>query len=97
VNCALGISVATRIVDTHSFRWVHHALFATTAALTAASAVAAVVDRRAGHALSVVGALGVLAVIPYVGTRSWRHSATATAAAPFFAAALITSRRTTQG
>ena len=35
-NCALGVAVATRVLDTSGFRWVHHAVYVATAVLTAA-------------------------------------------------------------
>lgn len=37
-NCALGASVALRLVDTSGFRWLHHAVYISTCVL-AASAV----------------------------------------------------------
>ena len=39
-NCALGLAVAARLIDTHEIRGVHHALFTVTTALTGASAAA---------------------------------------------------------
>lgn len=93
VNCALGVAVATRVISTKEVRWVHHALFVTTATLTAAAAVAAIADRRSTPAAALIGALGILGAAPYVNTRSWRHGATAAAAAPFFLATLIHARR----
>lgn len=92
-NCALGVSVATGVVSTKKVRWVHHALFVATASLTFAAAVAAIVDRRAAPATMLLGALGVLGSAPFVDTHSWRHGATAGAAAPFFIATLIDDRR----
>jgi len=92
-NCALGAAVAARVVKTKKVRWVHHALFVTTASLTAAAAVAAVVDRKSTPAALLVGALGILSAAPFVDTHSWRHGATAGAAAPFFLATLIDLRR----
>lgn len=92
-NCALGASVATRLIDTHEIRWVHHALFTTTAALTSVTAVAAGVARRPRLVAPLAAALAVLALIPFVGTRTWRHTATALAAAPLFVGAIMESRR----
>lgn len=92
-NVALGVGVATRVINTKRVRWVHHALFVTTATLTAAAAVAAVADRRARPAALLIGALGVLGAAPFADTHSWRHGATAGAAAPFFIATLIETRR----
>ena len=92
-NCALGASVATGVVSTRKVRWVHHALFVVTASLTAASAVAAIRDREPKSAALLLGALGILATVPFVDTHTWRHGVTAATAAPFFAGALITTRR----
>src|SRR3954452_10675290 len=92
-NCALGASVATGAVSTKKIRWVHHALFVVTAMLTAASAAAAIADHNGKRAALLGGALGILGAAPFVGTRTWRHGATAAAAAPLFVAALLTTRR----
>ncbi|MDO9395443.1 MAG: hypothetical protein Q7T71_02740 [Herbiconiux sp.] len=45
-NCALGLAVATRLVDTSRFRWVHHALYIATCVLTAAAVLSAMIPRR---------------------------------------------------
>lgn len=96
VNCALGASVAARLIDTSRFRWLHHALYIATCA---SSAVAVVVgwsrgprtaDRRAAVAL--LPAAAPLAAIPYLGTHSRRHPLVALAAAPFIIAGLVLSR-----
>lgn len=92
-NVALGVSVATRVISTKKVRWVHHALFVTTATLTAVATAAAIADRRAKPAALLLGALGVLTAAPLVDTHTWRHGATASAAAPFFIATLIDTRR----
>lgn len=91
-NCALGASVATGVISTRKVRWVHHGLFVVTATLTAAAATAAVAQRRADRAALLIGALAVLGAAPFVDTHTWRHGATASAAAPFFLAALNTTR-----
>jgi len=96
VNCALGAAVAARIVDTSRIRWVHHALYITTCVLAGTAAASALVfgderDRRAAAAL--LPAAVPLAAIPRVSARSRRHPLLALTAAPFFAAALILSRR----
>ncbi|MGN6743478.1 MAG: hypothetical protein ACTHJL_09310 [Amnibacterium sp.] len=84
VNVALGVATATRLIDTSRIRWVHHALYIVTATLTVA-AVAANLRSPAGRRLA--PALVPLAVIPYAGTRSRRHSVIAASAAPFYALA----------
>lgn len=91
-NCALGTAVATRLIDTRRFRWVHHALYIATATTTVlAVALGSRSDRSAALALS--PALIPLAVIPYAGTHTRRHPLIALTAAPFIAAGVIASRR----
>jgi hypothetical protein len=88
-NVALGLATATRLLDTSRFRWVHHALYIATTALTVV-AVAGDLHGPAGRRLA--PALVPLAVIPFAGTHSRRHYAVAAAAAPFYAlAALVRS------
>lgn len=96
VNCALGASVAARLVDTSRFRWLHHALYIATCA-TSAVAVVAGWSRgpRTGGRRAAVGLLPAavpLAAIPYLGTHSRRHPLVALAAAPFIVAGLVLSR-----
>lgn len=88
-NCALGIAVATGRVDTSGYRWVHHALYVCTLSLTVASLGLAARARRPQEAVPLAGAVVPLAMIPFVGTHGRRHPATASTAAPFYAAALI--------
>jgi hypothetical protein len=91
-NCALGQSVACGIVDTHRIRWVHHAVYICTSALTVAAAARALMtDRRTASALAPV--FVPLALIPYVSAKTLRHPRLALTAAPFYAAALIVSTR----
>ena len=96
-NCALGTSVALRLIDTRGFRWVHHAIYIATCVLAAAAASTAVWGRprRTARAAALVLAPAAvpLAAIPYAGTRTRRHPLIALAAAPFFVAAAIRSRR----
>lgn len=88
-NVALGVATATRILDTSRFRWVHHALYIATGALTV---VAVAADRRGPAGRRLAPALVPLAVIPFAGTHTRRHYAVAAAAAPFYAlAALVRS------
>lgn len=88
LNCALGGGVATGRIHTGTFRWIHHALYITTAALTTA-AVSSVLwsEHRAGWLLLPAGL--PLAVIPYVSARTGRHPAVALSAAPFYLSGLV--------
>lgn len=91
-SCALGVGVATGRLRTGRARWVHHALYVSTATLTAVALGAAGRERaRAGWWL--LPAVVPLAVVPYAGTRSRRHVVVAASAAPFYAAALVADRR----
>lgn len=88
-NCAVGTLVATGVVARGRIGWMHHTLFVCTSAVT----VAAVLTRSRGS-LWLVPTAVPLAVIPYAGgTRTIRHPLIGLSAAPFFAAALIASRR----
>ncbi len=95
-NVALGTAVATGLIDTRNFRWLHHAMYIATCA-TSAAAFSAVLwgrpkpaSRRA--ALALAPAAAPLAAIPYLGTHGRRHPLVALAAAPFIVAGLIVSR-----
>ncbi len=96
-NCALGVAVATRVIDTSRFRWLHHALYIATCTATAIALAAGwrsrprSAGRRAGLAL--LPAAMPLAAIPYAGTHSRRHPLTALTAAPFMIASLWCSHR----
>jgi hypothetical protein len=94
-NCALGASVALRLVDTRDVRWVHHALYLVTCALAvgAMSSTAWGSPRRASReaAALLAPAAVPLTLIPYAGTHTRRHPLVALAAAPFFIAALVRS------
>jgi hypothetical protein len=91
-SCALGTGVATGLFRTGRARWVHHALYISTASLTGLALAAAVAGRRrAGWWL--LPAVVPLAVVPYAGTRSRRHVIVAVSAAPFYAAALAADRK----
>jgi hypothetical protein len=93
LNCALGTAVATRVIDTSGFRWLHHALYIATCATTAAALSSAwwgrpkFETRRAALALSPAGI--PLASIPYLGSRGRRHPLVALSAAPFVIAGLV--------
>ncbi|WP_206477178.1 hypothetical protein [Microbacterium sp. KRD172] len=96
-NCALGLAVAVRFVDTRRFRWLHHALYITTCTAVAAALSTACWGRprRASRyaALALVPSIVPLAAIAYVPTHSRRHPLVALAAAPFFVASVVRSRR----
>jgi len=98
-NVALGSVVAARLVDTSSFRWVHHAIYIATCVASAA-AFSAIVwgtpKHASGRAALVLAPAAVpLAAIPYLGTHSRRHPLVALAAAPFIVAGLVCSRIST--
>ncbi|GAB3470539.1 hypothetical protein AB1207_13130 [Kineococcus endophyticus] len=86
-NCALGAAVAARVVDTSGARWVHHAVFVTTAALTAAAGTD-LARRRSGAFWRLLPVAAPLLAIPAVSARSRWHPAIALTAAPAYAAAL---------
>ncbi|NHC44235.1 hypothetical protein [Motilibacter aurantiacus] len=90
-NCALGTAAASG-VDTRRVRWLHHALFVTTATLTATAAGAGLLQRRPA-AYALLPAAVPLALIPHLGTHGPRHRVVALSAAPFYVAALGLSRR----
>ena len=91
-NCALGASVAARLIDTSRFRWVHHALYIVTCATTALAIAAGGVGRSRRAAVALLPAAVPLAAIPYAGTHGRRHPLVALTAAPFFVAGLLLSR-----
>lgn len=93
-NTALGVAVATRLIDTHRFRWLHHALYITTCTAVAAALAAGWWRGQSNEAAWMLApAAAPLAAIPFVSTRTWRHPALALAAAPFIAASLVRSLR----
>jgi hypothetical protein len=99
-NCALGASVALRLVDTRDVRWVHHALYIATSALTGVAVSSGLWGRprRASRraALALAPAAVPLAVIPYAGTRTRRHPLVALTAAPFVIAGLTVAATSNQ-
>jgi hypothetical protein len=104
-NCALGASVALRLVDTSGFRWLHHAVYIATCVLAASAALTPFVPSgpgrrgRAPHPRTALAALALapaavpLALIPRISARSSGHVKLALTAAPFFAAGLLLSAR----
>ncbi|MDQ0726979.1 hypothetical protein [Microbacterium sp. W4I20] len=96
-NVALGTAVATKVIDTSNFRWLHHALYIATCT-TVVAAVSALfwgAPRRASRraALALAPAAIPLAAIPYLGSHGRRHPLVALAAAPFVIAGLVCSLR----
>jgi hypothetical protein len=87
VNCALGLAVATRALDTSGFRWVHHAVYTATATLTAAAGAELVVRDRAAFARLLPVAVPLVA-IPSVSAHSRWHPVIALSAAPWYLRAL---------
>lgn len=95
-NCALGAGVATGVVRTGRWHWIHHAMYICTSALTLAAGVALLTSRDERHRRACTLLLPTalpLAAIPFAGTHSRRHPAIALAAAPFYALALRASTR----
>lgn len=96
INCALGLGVAAGRIHTGRFRWIHHALYAATAALTTAAISSPVWSgSRAGWLLVPAGI--PLAVIPYVSARTRAHPVLALSAAPFYVSSLLCVRRCVDG
>ena len=90
-SCALGAGVASGRLRTGRAHWVHHALYVSTAGLTALALSAAAAGRRRGG-WWLAPAVLPLAAIPYAGTHTLRHVVLAASAAPCYAAALAADR-----
>lgn len=101
-NLVLGSAVAAGLVDTSRTRWIHHGLFITTCAATAA-AVATSARRLHPAAIALAPAFVPLMLLPRRGARPLsRHARTALAAAPCYLAAVAAlaftgSRSSTSG
>jgi hypothetical protein len=92
-GAALGLSVATGVVDTSRGRWLHHALFLATASTTTL-ALGLSAAHREPAALALAPAAIPLLLLPRRGAHPLpRHVRTAAAAAPCYAAALLLTRR----
>lgn len=91
-SCALGIGVASGALDLRGARWAHHALYVNTL-VVAGLAVSSLAwsSSRAGWLL--LPAAVPLAALARLGPRMPRHPLVALAAAPFFAAAFVHSRK----
>lgn len=88
LNVGLGTAVATRLVDTEEFRWVHHALYVSTCVLAGTAASTLLWSPgRAGRRL--LPAALPLTVVAFVSARSRRHPLVALSAAPFFVTSLV--------
>jgi hypothetical protein len=87
-NCALGASVATGLLDTRRYRWLHHGLYITTSALTGAATLALVSHRDRGS-WTLLPTLLPLAVLPRTSARTPGHARLGLSAAPFYLATLL--------
>jgi hypothetical protein len=91
-NLALGTAVAVRVVDTSSFRWIHHGIYIATCVLGGAAA-SSVLWSRSGAGWALLPAAVPLAALPRLGSRPRRrHALVALAALPFFVLGLIASK-----
>jgi len=91
-SCTLGVGVASGLVDLRGARWAHHALYLVTLVLAGVAASSLLwSSSRSGWLL--LPAAGPLAALAYLGPRMPRHPIVALAAAPFFVAAFIDSRK----
>ncbi|WP_022882888.1 hypothetical protein [Gryllotalpicola ginsengisoli] len=88
-SVTLGVLVATRLVDSRGFHWLHHTLYVLTFVL-AATAVATLGFAGYGLAAGLLGpALIPFAAIPFLGTRGVRHPIAGSLPAPFYLAAVF--------
>lgn len=94
-NCALGLAVAARVIDTRRLRWLHHALYITTCTAVAIALGSACRGRQPARqaALALAPAVVPLIAIAYVPTHTRRHPLVALAAAPFIVASVVCSLR----
>lgn len=93
-NCAVGIR-AVRAPLPPRARWVHHALYVATSALTVGALGRATAARHSAAIPLAIAAIP-LALLPRLPGRSWAHAAAAAACAPGFGVALglaLRSRR----
>jgi len=92
-NIALGSSVALGLVDTSSFRWIHHGIYIATCVLGGA-AVSSVAWSRSAAGWALLPAAVPLGALARLGARPRRrHTLVALAAAPFFVLGLIVRKR----
>lgn len=92
-NCALGVATAISPRGVRH-RWLHHALYAATSAMTTLSLTTALWARPATRYRRAAGVLAPavipLVAIAFAGSRGVRHPIIALSAAPFFVAAAHT-------
>jgi len=91
-NCAVGAGVATGVLDTRNFHWVHHGLYVLTSTLAGVAGSSLLWSRNPAGWLLLPAAVP-LAVIPWISARSRRHVAVALSAAPFFVTSVIVAWR----
>jgi len=87
LNFALGLLVQFRIVDTKSFRWLHHALFFAVFVSAAVAALAGFLS-GASYRWALLPVLALVAVLPYVRAGTAGHAALACGVLVFYAAGL---------
>lgn len=85
---ALGLLVQFHIVDTKPFRWLHHALFFAVFVSAAAAELAGFVS-GAPYRWSLLPALALFAVLPYVRAGTVGHAVIACGALVFYAASFL--------
>ncbi|MCW4386203.1 hypothetical protein OH146_10515 [Salinibacterium sp. SYSU T00001] len=91
-NAALGAGVAGGVIDTGHARWVHHALYISTLALTSLAVVSGIRHRRIAAWL-LMPALLPLAALPRTRGRGREHPLIALTAAPAYVSAVIATVR----
>ena len=91
-NAAFGAAVAGGVIDNRRIRWVHHALYVATSALTTVALAASAVERRSAG-LALLPAVGPLIALPYAGGQLRRHAGLAGSAAPAYVIALVLAWR----
>ena len=88
LNFALGLLVQARIVDTESFRWLHHALFF---AVFVSAAVAVLAGFVLGelYRWPLLPVLVLYTVLPYVRAGTMGHAGLACGALALYAAGFL--------
>lgn len=90
-NFALGVLVQRGIVETRSFRWLHHVLFFAVFA-SAALAVAEGFWLGTPYRWALLPVLALYAILPRIRAGTIGHAALASGALMLYAAGLIFSR-----
>jgi len=88
LTCGVGLAVRRGLLRTDRARWVHHALFVSTAATTAL-AVAALATTRDRAALALAASAVPFIALTRVPARTGPHARVALSAAPAYAAAWL--------